>query len=332
MQKDISINIYKNFKTELESKGFFNRNYLYYSLLFLFIVFGLSISLYFITLSNDIFFQILNAILFAFFSVQAGMLGHDFSHKQVFNSEFLNRTFAVFCWSFLAGVSESRWYEKHNEHHKEVNHADHDPDIKYPFAFTDVHRNSMKDNVFFIYFSKLQHVIFFIALPFIYVNFILQTFVFILRNINTKNLIDLVLIFLHFFIFLYVLCMYLPFVVATTFFIVYGATTGVYMSLVFAPNHKGMEVIPSEDKIEWFHQIICTRNIFPNKFIFHTMGGLGYQIEHHLFTNMPRINYPKVAPLVKEFCKKNNLEYYETTWWESMREIFTSLKEQAKKA
>jgi hypothetical protein len=40
----------------------------------------------------------------------------------------------------------------------------------------------------------------------------------------------------------------------------------------------------------------------------------------------------QAAPYVKEFCKKNNLEYYETSWWQSMKEIFTALKDQAKKA
>jgi fatty acid desaturase len=104
------------------------------------------------------------------------------------------------------------------------------------------------------------------------------------------------------------------------------------MSLVFAPNHKGMEVLSKDEEVKWYHQITLTRNLFPNKFLFHAMGGLEYQIEHHLFTNMPRINYPKIAPFVKKFCKDNGLEYYETTWFESMKEIYVSLKKQAQKS
>jgi fatty acid desaturase len=38
-------------------------------------------------------------------------------------------------------------------------------------------------------------------------------------------------------------------------------------------------------------------------------GFLNYQIEHHLFPNMPLSYYQKMQPIVKEICKKHNLEY-----------------------
>ncbi|HIP28598.1 MAG TPA: fatty acid desaturase, partial [Sulfurovum sp.] len=38
-------------------------------------------------------------------------------------------------------------------------------------------------------------------------------------------------------------------------------------------------------------------------------GFLNYQIEHHLFPSMPLSYYQKMQPIVKEICKKHNLEY-----------------------
>ena len=38
-------------------------------------------------------------------------------------------------------------------------------------------------------------------------------------------------------------------------------------------------------------------------------GFLNYQIEHHLFPNMPHSFYQKMQPIVKDICKKHNLEY-----------------------
>ena len=38
-------------------------------------------------------------------------------------------------------------------------------------------------------------------------------------------------------------------------------------------------------------------------------GFLNYQVEHHLFPDMPLSFYQKTQPLVKEICKKHNLEY-----------------------
>jgi fatty acid desaturase len=130
----------------------------------------------------------------------------------------------------------------------------------------------------------------------------------------------------------YLVFNFLPLNIALVFCFVYAYSTGYYMGLVFAPNHKGMYIVPENEEVKWYHQIVCTRNLFSTPFTFHFMGGLDFQIEHHLFPNMPRINYPQAAPYVKEFCKKNNLEYYETSWWQSMKEIFTALKDQAKKA
>jgi fatty acid desaturase len=38
-------------------------------------------------------------------------------------------------------------------------------------------------------------------------------------------------------------------------------------------------------------------------------GWLNYQVEHHLFPNIPLSQYQKMQPVVKEICKKHNLEY-----------------------
>ena len=36
-----------------------------------------------------------------------------------------------------------------------------------------------------------------------------------------------------------------------------------------------------------------------------------YQLEHHLFPTMPRYKYPKLRPIIKEFCAQNGVEYRE---------------------
>ncbi|MGH9094281.1 MAG: fatty acid desaturase, partial [Acidimicrobiales bacterium] len=41
------------------------------------------------------------------------------------------------------------------------------------------------------------------------------------------------------------------------------------------------------------------------------LGGLNYQIEHHLFPRMPRPNLVKVQPLIRAFCASHHLTYRE---------------------
>ncbi|MEK8227800.1 fatty acid desaturase [Oerskovia sp. M15] len=49
------------------------------------------------------------------------------------------------------------------------------------------------------------------------------------------------------------------------------------------------------------------------------MGGLNFQIEHHLFPSMPRPSLRKVRPIVREFCAQRGILYTETTLVDSYR-------------
>jgi linoleoyl-CoA desaturase len=39
------------------------------------------------------------------------------------------------------------------------------------------------------------------------------------------------------------------------------------------------------------------------------IGGLNYQVEHHLFPNICHVHYPKIAAIVKETAKQYNIPY-----------------------
>lgn len=62
---------------------------------------------------------------------------------------------------------------------------------------------------------------------------------------------------------------------------------------------------------EWaIHQVKNTADFAPrNRFITWYVGGLNYQIEHHLFPKISHIHYPKIAPLVQQACAEFGLPY-----------------------
>ena len=61
------------------------------------------------------------------------------------------------------------------------------------------------------------------------------------------------------------------------------------MGATFAPNHKGMPIVPAGVKMDFFSkQVRTSRNISGGWWATILMGGLNYQIEHHLFPSMPR--------------------------------------------
>jgi fatty acid desaturase len=58
---------------------------------------------------------------------------------------------------------------------------------------------------------------------------------------------------------------------------------------------------------------------------FPVLGGLNYQIEHHLFPNMPRPNLRRAQPLVRAFCSQHNIPYTEATMFGSYAEALRHL-------
>jgi len=95
--------------------------------------------------------------------------------------------------------------------------------------------------------------------------------------------------------------------------------------LVIVPNHSADDIYmfnePYKGQGEFYlRQIMGSVNYKTgsdwNDFVH---GFLNYQVEHHLFPNMPLSFYQKTQPLVKDICKKHNLEYRQESVFKRMR-------------
>lgn len=321
---------YRKLRDEIKARGYMKRTYAYHGILTFLVLAGFAVSFKVVTLTDNIWIQLLNAVFFAFVTVQAGMLGHDFSHGQVFNSRRLNRFFGLGIWGLLLGGSESFWYKQHNDHHEHVNQDGHDPDINIPFLFKEGQR--VGSFSFSPWITKYQHVVFFASLPVWYVSKLARIWADIRKILSSfRGVVEVVLAVAHFAVLLFVVFGYLPFITAVMFLLIHVTASGFYMGMVFAPNHKGEEILSADTEITWLHQITSTRNLYSNFLTFHALGGLNLQIEHHLFPGMSRYQYPKVQKLVKQFCLENNIRYHETTWLGSMKEIYVALKQEAER-
>jgi fatty acid desaturase len=110
----------------------------------------------------------------------------------------------------------------------------------------------------------------------------------------------------------------MPWYIAAVFLVVHMALFGVYMGASFAPNHKGMPQIPAGLKVDFLRrQVLTSRNIRGGLFMDHFMGGLNYQVEHHLFPSMARPKLAKAARIVREFCAEKKIAYTETGLFQS---------------
>lgn len=103
-------------------------------------------------------------------------------------------------------------------------------------------------------------------------------------------------------------------------FLVLGFVAGFILSIVFQLAHTVEHTefpvadIDSNRLPDEFaaHQIKTTANFATNnKVISWLVGGLNFQIEHHLFPKISHIHYPAISKIVKEVCEEYDLEYIE---------------------
>lgn len=100
-------------------------------------------------------------------------------------------------------------------------------------------------------------------------------------------------------------------------FLLMQMVAGLSLALIFQPAHvmetSEFPVPDDERKMEnsWaIHQLLNTTNFAPGSRITSWfMGGLNYQIEHHLFPQICHIHYQHLAPIVKETAEEHGLQY-----------------------
>jgi fatty acid desaturase len=101
---------------------------------------------------------------------------------------------------------------------------------------------------------------------------------------------------------------------ALVFLVVQQGLFGLYLGCAFAPNHKGMPTLTAADELDFIRrQVLTSRNVRGSWLVDVVLGGLNYQIEHHLFPNMPRPNLRAAQPLIRAFCRQHDLAYAEAS-------------------
>jgi fatty acid desaturase len=125
---------------------------------------------------------------------------------------------------------------------------------------------------------------------------------------------EVVLLCLHVAGYLTLLLLVLSPLKALAFLVVQQALFGLYLGLSFAPNHKGMPMLSAEDELDYLRrQVLTSRNVRGGLLVDYALGGLNYQIEHHLFPSMPRPSLRRSQAIVRSFCQQHGVSYVETS-------------------
>ena len=248
-----------------------------------------------------------------------GFLGHDAGHKQIFRTRRGSYALGLLHGNLAVGLSYGWWIDKHNRHHAHPNEVGSDPDIGTGvLVFMPGERRRHRT-------TRLTHP---------------GAGVPLLPDAAAGGAATCTwpgcwrcgsgrpprggwegsLLAAHLIAYVAVVLLVLSPVQAIAFVAVQQGVFGFYMGCSFAPNHKGMPILqPGEQRDYLRRQVLTSRNIRGGRVVDFVLGGLNYQVEHHLFPSMPRPNLRRAQPLVQDFCQQRKIAYAETSLLASYR-------------
>jgi len=277
-------------------------------------------------LLGDTWYQLLIAGGLGLVLTQFAFLTHETSHRQVFASGKANDRAGRILAAGVVGISYAWWMNKHTRHHQHPNTIGKDPDIEVD-TISFIEEDAAKRTGIMAALTRKQGYLFFPLLTLEGLNLHFQSIrgLFEKRPIKGRAL-ELTLIAVRLAAYVGVIFWLLPVGIAFAFIGVQLAVFGVYMGASFAPNHKGMAIIPAGVKIDFLRrQVMTSRNISGGFGMSTLYGGLNMQIEHHLFPGMARPNLRKARELVLAACQREGLTYTETSMGASYARVIEYL-------
>ena len=248
---------------------------------------------------------------------------HDGGHKAYSRHNWINRIMATSL--DLLGGSSYVWDHKHNTvHHTYANITDHDDDINVgPLGRLSPHQKWHR-------FHRLQHIYLWLLYGLLPIKW---QFVDDFWNIAKGRIGNYkfarptgrdLLIFIGGKVVFFTLALGLPMMFHTWWlvlltYVLVCWTMGLLLAIVFQLAHVVEEAEfplpigdPAQMEAHWaVHQVQTTVDFArSNPVLCWLLGGLNFQIEHHLFPRICHIHYPRLSRLVEKTCREFGIEYH----------------------
>ena len=275
---------------------------------------------YFMLYSDYFIIKIISALLSGFFSISLGFnLLHDGSHYAICTNPNINIYLSKFIqiiynWNFIL------WSYHHCiRHHQYTGSINYDPDLinTYPF-FTKIKKTNK--NTFNIKYFDLKFLLFHNILPgstlgqsLLYKFWTYKKKLWKMKipdeYLNTYDyefLFSLIFIIFHIYNNIFIFFIY---VISTNIFYFIGNSPDHDMF----PTHIEIENMKEDDRknIDWGEIQVRSSGNFCNSYDLYTkfMGGINFQIEHHLFPTLSNHKLKSISNIVKQTCEEFNIPY-----------------------
>ncbi|KAL2926345.1 Delta(8)-fatty-acid desaturase 2 [Bienertia sinuspersici] len=337
---------YRKLHNEFSKMGLFDKKghaviYIFISILVMFIM-----CVYGVIWSDNVFVHLGCGALLGMAWIQSAYLGHDSGHYQIMSSPGYNKVAQILTGNCLTGISMAWWKWTHNAHHIACNSLDHDPDLQHipVFAVSSKLFNNMTSCFYgrkmtfdpvARFLVSYQHWTYYPVMIVARFNLYVQTFL-LLFNPNRKvpNRALNIMGIMVFWTWYPLLISFLPNWEERVLFVFASFFVTAFQHIQFTLNHFSANVYVGQPHgNDWFEkQTYGSIDISCSSWMDWLFGGLQFQLEHHLFPRLPRCNLRKVAPVVKDLCKKHNMPYRSLTFWEANVSTLKTLRDAALQA
>ena len=272
---------------------------------------------------GDSWWQLLMGAVLGVVLTQIAFLGHDAAHRQMFKSGRWNDWVSLVVANLLVGLSYGWWRSKHTRHHANPNKQDSDPDIESGIVALTPEPEERPRGRLGRWLLAHQGWYFFPILLFMGIVLHSDGLRRVLgRTKVERRWVELTFLTLRLGGLAWLVFAVLPPAKALAVLGVQLAVFGFYMGFSFAPNHIGMPLVSPKLKLDFLRrQVLMSRNISGGPLMAVFMGGLNYQVEHHLFPSMARPHLRRAQPLVAAYCARQGIPYTQTSLWRAYRDV-----------
>ncbi|MFF8730457.1 fatty acid desaturase family protein [Streptomyces sp. NPDC015171] len=274
---------------------------------------------------GDTWWQLGVAAFLAFVFGQIALVAHDLAHRQVFRRRRPSETGGRLFGNLGIGMSYGWWMNKHTRHHAHPNHEELDPDVSPDILVWSAEQARASRGLARL-LGGHQALLFFPLLTLEGFNLHVSSLRALRSPFMKNRLLEGALLLLHIAGLLTALFLVLSPGKAVAFLAVNQCLFGVYLGCTFAPNHKGMPTLTGDQRLDFLRrQVLTSRNVRGGRLTDVLLGGLNYQIEHHLFPSMPTVHLRRAQVIVRRYCAEIGVPYHETGLIQSYREALTHM-------
>jgi fatty acid desaturase len=264
----------------------------------------------------------------ALFLAQFAFVGHDAGHGSIGRGANVNRALGQLAMTLVTGLAFDEWIARHRRHHQYCQDEGRDPDMAVACVVSLTAGSKRRKGALGRFLTRSQPVHIWL-LSFLFGHSQRHLSQAAVLASPGRYRLDAALLLAHFALWFGLPCLLLgvPLERALLAYLVPVTLLGPYLAAIFWVNHVGMPLVRQVERFSFFeHQVVTSRTIASPPALDWLFGGLNFQIEHHLFPQVPSRRLAALQAIVREHFARHRIAYHGVSWRDAVRSIASHLR------